>query len=54
MPVIPVLFSVVTFGVVAWGFDKALKAITGRDLKENLDTASDNVIAFVRPKEKEE
>lgn len=50
----PVVKAVFIFGAASWGVNKALKAVTGKDIEENLDDASNKVIDFVKAKQDSE
>lgn len=50
-PIVPIAIFVGTFSVAAWVVNKALTAVTGKSIEENLDAGYDKVLAFVKPAE---
>lgn len=51
VPVVPIVVSTVIFTATAWGVNKIVEKVTGKDIDDNLDSAFDKVIEFVRPSE---
>ena len=48
IPIVPIVVSVATFSVAAWGVNKVVEKVTGRTIEGNLDAASDKVIEFAQ------
>lgn len=48
-----IFVGVITFTAAAWAVNKTLKAATGKDIDENLDSASDKILEFVGYKDAE-